>query len=81
MRISTCPTWKRSNAPSMYTMRAPSGALLPLLNCTMRRLVGINLRMVCMGVRVGGDGEICGALLYILGCEGGMVGMNLRKGA
>ena len=33
-KISTCPTWNRSNAPSMYTMRAPAGALLPLLNCS-----------------------------------------------
>jgi hypothetical protein len=28
----------------MYTMRAPGGAARPLLNCTMRREVGMNLR-------------------------------------
>lgn len=43
LSILTCPGWKQSNAPSMYTMRAPSGATRPLENCTRRRLVGRNL--------------------------------------
>lgn len=40
LSILTWPGWKQSKAPSMYTMRAPSGAVRPLLNCTRRRLVG-----------------------------------------
>mmetsp|Transcript_38904 Transcript_38904/g.115729 ORF Transcript_38904/g.115729 Transcript_38904/m.115729 type:complete len:229 (+) Transcript_38904:809-1495(+) len=40
LRTATWPGWNTSNAPSMYTMRAPSSGVRPLLNCTRRRLVG-----------------------------------------
>eukprot|EP00983_Pelagomonas_calceolata_P072481 1151742-Pelagomonas_calceolata.AAC.4 len=47
-KIFTCPGWKASNAPSMYTMRAPSGATRLLENCTRRREVGRKReRVVC----------------------------------
>lgn len=39
------PVWNKSKAPSMYTIVAPGGGTRPLLNCTMRREVGMKLRV------------------------------------
>mmetsp|Transcript_22950 Transcript_22950/g.58649 ORF Transcript_22950/g.58649 Transcript_22950/m.58649 type:complete len:204 (+) Transcript_22950:979-1590(+) len=44
--VLTWPGWNTSNAPSMYTMRAPSAGTRPLENCTSRRDVGRNLDSV-----------------------------------
>mmetsp|Transcript_18545 Transcript_18545/g.45661 ORF Transcript_18545/g.45661 Transcript_18545/m.45661 type:complete len:201 (+) Transcript_18545:383-985(+) len=57
-RNSTWPTWKRSNAPSTYTMRSSARGSRPSLNCTMRFDDGKNC-----AVLVYGDDLLAGAAM------------------
>lgn len=60
----------------MYTILAPAGAALPLLNCTILRDVGMNLQAgaVCQALHQrswgqGGCGGRCSAPSKVLVCQ------------